>query len=74
MVVIRLTRKNCSKNLTYNIVVQDSRSPLSGRFIEKIGHFDTRIENSLKVNRERLEYWLKSGAQISNRVKKLTKS
>ncbi len=58
----------------YRIVVQDSRSPRDGRFIEHIGSFDpTKGRDILTVEQDRLDYWLATGAQpsesLANRLK-----
>jgi len=56
----------------YRLVVADSRSPRDGRFIEEIGFYDpTKNPMVLKVNAERAQYWLKTGAQPSETVKSL---
>ena len=59
----------------YHIVVADSRSPRNGRCIEQIGHFNPIAKNrdELKVNKERLQYWVSQGAQPSDRVAGLIK-
>jgi small subunit ribosomal protein S16 len=52
------------------MVVQDSRSPRDGRFIEHIGAFrPTHGDATLVVDRSRLEYWLSAGAQMSDSVR-----
>jgi small subunit ribosomal protein S16 len=56
----------------YRLVVADSRSPRDGRFIEEIGYYDpTKNPIVLKVNEERAQYWIKTGAQPSETVKSL---
>jgi len=68
--VIRFSRHGCKKRPHYRIVVQDSRSPRDGRFIEHIGAFNPVTgDPSLVVERDRLEYWISTGAQLSTSVK-----
>jgi small subunit ribosomal protein S16 len=68
--VIRFSRHGSKKRPYYRIVVQDSRSPRDGRFIEHIGAYNPVVgASSLSVERERLEYWLSTGAQLSTSVK-----
>jgi small subunit ribosomal protein S16 len=56
----------------YRIVVADSRTPRDGRFIEEIGYYNPVIEpNELKVNVERAQYWIKTGAQPTQTVRTL---
>ena len=73
MVKIRLRRMGAKKAPFYRIVVADSRSPRDGRCIEEIGYFDPMkdSENATKINWERLEYWMGTGAQLTDRVKSI---
>jgi small subunit ribosomal protein S16 len=69
MVVIRLARGGAKKTPFYRIVVADSRMPRDGRFIEQIGHYDPSNDASgLKIKTDRVDHWLKNGAQVSERV------
>lgn len=73
--VIRFARHGTKKRPYFRIVVQDHRSPRDGRFIEHIGAFDPiKGDQSLTVERERLQYWLGTGAQLSLSVKNRLKS
>ena len=57
----------------YRIVVTDSRKRRDGGWIELLGYYDPmKTENNLKLDAERLDYWLSTGAQMSDRVKKLS--
>lgn len=68
--VIRLSRHGKKKMPFYRIVVQDSRAPRDGRFVEHIGSFDpTKGRDTLVVEKARLEYWLGTGAQLSDTLK-----
>ncbi len=74
MVKIRLRRMGAKKAPFYRIVVADSRSPRDGRFIEEIGTYNPCVEPSeVKVNVERAQAWIKTGAQPTETVKKLLK-
>jgi len=73
MTAIRLTRMGRKKRPFYRIVVTDSRKRRDGGWIESIGYYNPMVdENNLKVDEERLNYWLGVGAQMSSRVKKIT--
>jgi len=73
MTVIRLTRMGRKKKPFYRIVVTDSRKRRDGGWIESIGYYNPLKENrEIKVDEERLNYWLSVGAQMSDRVKKIT--
>jgi len=73
MTVIRLTRMGRNKKPFYRIVVTDSRKRRDSGWIESIGYYNPVVEPKvLKIDEERLNYWLGVGAQPSERVKKLT--
>ena len=73
MTVIRLTRMGRNKKPFYRIVVTDSRKRRDSGWIESIGYYNP-VSNpkELKIDEERLNYWLGVGAQPSEKVKKLT--
>lgn len=76
MVVIRLARGGSKKRPFYHINVADARSPRDGRFIERLGFFNPIArgqEEPLRIDLERVEYWVSKGAQPTDRVKKLLK-
>ena len=75
MVKIRLQREGKKKAPFYHIVVADSRSPRDGKIIEQIGTYDP-MSNPSKVvlNKEKLEQWIKNGAQPTDTVKALIKN
>lgn len=73
-VKIRLRRIGAKKAPIYRIVVADSRYPRDGRFIEEIGYYDPNKEPSLiKVDKEKVQQWMASGAQPTDTVKALLK-
>ncbi|MEA3513007.1 MAG: 30S ribosomal protein S16 [Campylobacterota bacterium] len=75
MTVIRLTRMGRNKKPFYRIVVTDSRKRRDSGWIESIGYYNPVSEpKELKVDEERLKYWLGVGAQPSEKVAKLTKN
>ena len=74
MVKIRLRRMGAKKAPFYRIVVADSRDPRDGRFIEEIGTYDPKANPAeLKVDVERAQAWIKTGAQPTETVKSLLK-
>lgn len=71
--VIRLTRMGKKKKPFYRIAVTDSRKRRDGGWIELIGHYNPMVaEKTVVVDNERLDYWIGVGAQMSDRVKKIT--
>lgn len=78
MVVIRLTRGGSHKKPFYHIVATDSRFKRDGRFIERLGFYNpienaAGIENRLKIDTERVNYWVGKGAKMSDTVTRLVK-
>ena len=74
MLKIRLRRMGAKKAPYYRIVVADSRSPRDGRFIEELGTYDPMAEGEkLKVDLERVKYWVSNGAQPTDTVRGLLK-
>ncbi|WP_135506053.1 30S ribosomal protein S16 [Roseovarius aestuariivivens] len=69
---IRLARGGSKKRPFYRIVAADSRMPRDGRFIEKLGTYNPLLpkdsEDRIKMNVERIQYWLDQGAQPSDRI------
>jgi len=73
MTTIRLTRMGRKKRPFYRIVVTDSRKRRDSGWIESIGYYNPMTEPAtIKVDEERLAYWKSVGAQMSDKVKKLT--
>ena len=76
MVTIRLSRSGAKKKPFFHITVTDSRKPRDGRFIERIGYFNPIAKGKevrLKVDHERIDYWLGVGASLSDKVALLVK-
>jgi small subunit ribosomal protein S16 len=74
MVIIRLSRGGSKKRPFYHMAVADSRSARDGSFIEHVGFFNPVArgqEERMRVNRERVAFWVARGAQLSDRVSRL---
>lgn len=69
---IRLARGGSKKRPFYRVVAADSRMPRDGRFIEKLGTYNPLLakdsEERVKLDMERVQYWLGQGAQPTDRV------
>ena len=75
MVKIRLQRQGKKKAPFYHIVVADSRTSRDGKIIEQIGTYDPMTNPStIVLNKEKLEQWIKNGAQPTDTVKSLIKN
>ncbi len=76
MVTIRLQRGGAKKRPFYQLVVADSRRARNGRFIENIGFFNPTAQGQaerLRIDLERVDYWVGVGASLSERVSSLVK-
>ena len=72
MLAIRLRRTGSKKRAYFRVVVTDSRAARDSSFVEVLGHYNPRTTpESLTLNRERLEHWVKVGAQTSDSVRTL---
>ncbi len=69
---IRLARAGAKKRPYYRIVVADVRSPRDGRYIERVGSHNPLLpkdhEERVKLDEERIKYWLGVGAKPTDRV------
>lgn len=71
-VKIRLTRRGGRKKPFYRVVVADARMPRDGRFIEIVGTYNPLPDPSeVKIDKEKVEKWLKQGAIPTRTVEKL---
>jgi small subunit ribosomal protein S16 len=70
--VIRLARAGTKERPVYHVVVADNRAPRDGRFIERLGYFNPLLPKEkterLKLDLEKVQTWMKKGAQPSDRV------
>ena len=76
MVVIRLSRGGSKKRPFYHLTVADQRNSRDGRFIERVGFFNPVArgqEERLRIEQDRIDYWVSKGAQPSDRVAALLK-
>ncbi len=72
---IRLARHGAKKRPYYRIVVADNDSPRDGRFIEILGTYNPLTEPArIKLETERVRYWIKSGAQPTATVRNILKN
>jgi small subunit ribosomal protein S16 len=70
--MIRLARVGARKQPHYRIVVIEKDRARNGRSVEVVGTYNPRTSPaSLELKRERIDYWVGNGAQLSDRVGKL---
>lgn len=76
MVTIRLARGGSKKRPFYHVVATDSRNARDGRYLERLGFFNplaTGQAERLRLDLNRIDYWVGVGAQVSDRVGALVK-
>lgn len=72
MVKIRLRRDGAKKAPYYTMVVADSRYPMDGRFIEKVGTYNPMVEpKQINIDAEKIKEWIKKGAKPTDTAKAL---
>ena len=75
MLRIRLSMGGVRKRPIYKIVVADGRYPRDGKFIEKLGSYNPLLpkdkKERIKVEFERVKYWMSKGAQPTLRVSRI---
>lgn len=72
MLAIRLKRTGSKKRPFFRVVVTDSAAAPESSVNEVLGHYNPRTTpETLQIDRERLDHWLKKGAQPSDTVRTL---
>ena len=75
MLRIRLSMGGVRKRPVYKIVVADGRYSRDGKFIEKVGSYNPLLpkdkKERIKVEFERIKYWIRKGAQPTLRVSRI---
>ena len=72
MLMIRLARIGARKQPYYRVVVIEKDRARNGRPVEVVGTYNPRTNPaSIDLKRDRIDYWVSKGAQLSDRVGKL---
>ena len=72
MLMIRLARFGAKKKPFYRVVVIEKERARNGRNLEVVGHYNPVSQPpQVLLKHDRLEYWTKNGAQMSDTVKRL---
>lgn len=75
MLAIRLMRMGAKKRPSYRIVVKEKLSKRDGAYLENLGTYNpTRQPAEIKLNSERVLYWIAKGAQPTDTVSRLIKA
>ncbi len=72
MLMIRLARFGAKKKPFYRVVVIEKERARNGRSLEVVGHYNPLTHPAqIVLKHDRLEHWMKNGAQMSDTVKRL---
>ena len=75
MLAIRLARFGAKKKPTYRVVVIDKERARNSRSVEVVGHYNPIAKPAeVQLDHERIEHWIKNGAQPSDTVSRLLKA
>ncbi len=75
MIMIRLARFGAKKKPSYRVVVIDKERARDSRSVEVVGYYNPISQpQTVKLDHERIQYWLKNGAQPSETVSRLLKN
>ena len=75
MLTIRLARIGKKKHPFYRVVVTEKTRPRNGRFVEIVGTYDPlKKPSAVRIDSERVRYWLSKGAQPSDTVRSLLRN
>lgn len=74
MLAIRLMRMGAKKRPSYRIIVKEKSSKRDGAYLEKVGFYDpTRNPAEVRLDMDRVSYWIEKGAQPTDTVRQLIK-
>lgn len=71
---IRMRQQGRRNRQTYRVVLTDERAPRDGKYLEQLGWynpFETEQEKQFLLDAARIDFWIKQGAKISDRVEAL---
>jgi small subunit ribosomal protein S16 len=72
VLMIRLARFGARKQPYYRVVVIEKERARNGRPVEVVGTYNPRTDPAtFDLKRDRIDYWVSKGAQLSDRVRKL---
>ncbi|HEX8096415.1 MAG TPA: 30S ribosomal protein S16 [Pyrinomonadaceae bacterium] len=76
MLAIKLMRMGAKKRPSYRVVVKEKLSKRDGAYLENLGTYNPigKEGAEIKLNAERVQYWLSKGAQPTDIVRRLIKA
>lgn len=75
MLAIRLARFGAKKKPTYRVVIIEKERARNSRSVEVVGYYNPIAKPAqVELNRDRIDYWMKHGAQPSDTVRRLLRT
>jgi small subunit ribosomal protein S16 len=75
LLAIKLMRTGAKKRPSYRVIVKEKQSKRDGAYLENVGTYNpTREPAEIKLNMDRVRYWIANGAQPTETVKRLIKA
>ncbi len=75
LLAIKLMRTGAKKSPSYRIVVKEKQSKRDGAYLENLGTYNpTRNPAEIKLDLDRVKYWIGKGAQPTETVSRLIKA
>ncbi|MBV9301763.1 MAG: 30S ribosomal protein S16 [Acidobacteriaceae bacterium] len=75
MLAIRLARFGAKKKPTYRVVIIEKERARNSRSIEVVGYYSPIAKPAqVDLNHDRINYWIKNGAQPSDTVRRLLRT
>ena len=75
MLIIRLARFGAKKKPFYRVVVIEKERARDSRNLEVVGQYNPLTTPAkVQLNHDRIAYWTKNGAQLSDTVERLLKN
>ena len=72
MLAIRLMRMGAKKSPSYRVIVKEKLSKRDGAYLENVGFYNpTRNPAEVRLDLERVDYWLGKGARPTDTVRQL---
>ena len=72
MLAIRLMRMGAKKSPSYRVIVKEKLSKRDGAYVENVGFYNpTRNPAEVRLDMERVNYWIERGAQPTDTVRQL---
>jgi small subunit ribosomal protein S16 len=75
LLAIKLMRMGAKKQPSYRVIVKEKKSKRDGAYLENVGTYNpTRQPAEIKLDMERVRYWISQGAQPTQTVDRLIKA